>query len=287
MRNIGVRLLIFGALSYIAVLLTLVCFQRSLLYIRGAEGTKTPADFGLPFERLSITAKDGTHLAAWHIANRSVPDAVMLVYFQGNFGGLSDRAKVTPLFERLGVQTLMATYRGYGNSERGPTDGPTEDGLTLDGQAVYDYAKKSVPESKIFIWGHSLGAAVAAKIASQNHPAGLILESPFSTIYAMASERYPWLLLQPWMLCDKWNNIESVAARKMPLMVLVAENDTIIPHSMGLNVYEAANQPKDLILMHGIDHNDLPENFGLVEESVREWIRGAISTNGDLSYPTK
>jgi fermentation-respiration switch protein FrsA (DUF1100 family) len=164
----------------------------------------------------------------------------------------------------------MMSYRGFGASSG---DGPTENSVYEDAAAMLDYARKQSPEDKLIVWGHSLGAAVAAHIGSNPTVDGVVLENPFTSVIDMARVRYPILPIREWMLLDRFPVIEAVTSIKAPLLVLVAEHDTIIPPRMGEAVFNAAHEPKTLRVLRGIDHNQLPEAFEQHRQFVADWAK--------------
>ncbi len=260
--------------SYILLVTLIVFAQRSLIYSPTIEGSKIPTDFGAKFERISIPASIGPIRQGWFVRDESNPKPI-LVYLQGNGGALSARAKVSALFSSIGVDTVMLSYRGYGDSGFGQI-GPTETHIYEDAQAAYDFARAHVPENKIIVWGHSLGAAVAAYLGTRNHPAGVILESPFTSIESMAPVRYPWLWIPSFLIFDKFPTIEYVKNLNAPLLVMVAQRDTIIPPSFGAAVFEAAKEPKTFLSLTETGHNDLPERFEQFREPISRFIESVI-----------
>jgi len=271
---------------YLAIILSAAFFQRSLIYFPAAEGKLLPSDFGMEFERIRIPAPVGPARHGWFVhrnsAEKSAEKSIeqsqrgIVVYCQGNGGALSDRAKVTALFDSIGLDTIMLSYRGYGDSGFGQIT-PNEAHIYEDAQAAYDFARARFPERKIIVWGHSLGAAVAAFLGTKNSPAAVVLESPFVSISAMVPVRYPWLWVPEFLLRDKFPTIEYVTKINAPLLVLVAQLDTIIPPSQGAQVFANAKQPKTFLPLTGINHNELPDTFDTFRESIAQFIRKSVS----------
>jgi fermentation-respiration switch protein FrsA (DUF1100 family) len=99
---------------------------------------------------------------------------------------------------------------------------------------------------------------VAAWLATQTHPAGLILEGAFPSTLAISHKRYPWLLVPPFLVQDPFDTESYVQKRTCPLLEFHAEKDTIIPIDLGERVYSKAVEPKQFVVVKGIDHNDFP-----------------------------
>jgi hypothetical protein len=145
--------------------------------------------------------------------------------------------------------------------------------MNTDAHTAYDWLRaKGIPEERILIWGHSLGSSVAAQLTTQVHPAGLILEGAFPSIYAVSRVRFPWLLLAPAMVHDKFETERYVAARSCPLLELHAERDTIIPISLGERVFRSATEPKQWLLVKDTDHNDFPSVASIYKAPIQKFV---------------
>jgi fermentation-respiration switch protein FrsA (DUF1100 family) len=240
-------------------------------------GSNTPANFSVPYQDVTITASDQTKLAAWWLHHDDSDIRPVLVYCHGNGATLSSLAHVAAMFYGFGWDALLVDYRHYGHSQKGPS-GLTEDGIHLDVQAAFDWVKaKGIPEKRIIVWGHSLGSSFAAWLASRNNPAGLVLEGSFPSAYSMARYRYPWLLIPEFLVWDKINTGQYVSGLKVPLLVIHAQNDTIIPIKLGQEVFELARQPKEWMNVPGINHNDFPSVIDQykahIVELANSWIK--------------
>jgi hypothetical protein len=107
----------------------------------------------------------------------------------------------------------------------------------------------------IILWGTSLGGAVAIDVALQRSPAGLILESTFSSAKDVAKTAYPFLPVYL-TLRTKLNSIEKISQLRIPLLMMHGDQDSVIPLSLGKKLFAAANEPKEFYLIQGADHND-------------------------------
>jgi len=135
-------LIILAILAYCSVLVLMYVFQRSLMYF--PDRTRTPpAAVGLPqAEEVILTSSDGERLVAWHVPPRGAKPVV--IYFQGNAGGLNLRADRFRWLTGDGFGLFALSYRGYGGS----TGKPTEAGMLLDAAAAYEFADASRPPPK-------------------------------------------------------------------------------------------------------------------------------------------
>jgi len=135
---------------------------------------------------------------------------------------------------------------------------PSEPGLYQDALAAYEVliTTKQVPPERVVLFGRSLGAAVAGTLASQRPAAGLILESAFPSVAALARFHY-WGLPMDWLVSAEYNLADRLRQVRRPILVIHGDRDTLVPLQLGQAVFEAARPPKDLYVVHGADHNDL------------------------------
>jgi uncharacterized protein len=258
-------------LAYLTIVLGFVAFQRKLIYFPSALNGTTPQKFGLSFEDVRFKTSDGVTLNGWWIKHppSKTPPPVLL-YSHGNAANLSYLAETSKVFYDFGFDTFMFDYRGYGASQKAPIN---EAGLDQDSLAAYQWLQsKGCKEGQIFIWGQSLGSAVAANLASRTHPAGLILEGAFPSIFALSREIYPWLLIPPFLVFDKFDTEKHVANISCPLLMLHAQKDTIIPIKLGERVFQKAKDPKQWLVMEGINHNDFTEVAYQYKELIMKFV---------------
>jgi len=105
------------------------------------------------------------------------------------------------------------------------------------------------------LFGRSIGASVAGDLASRKPAAGLILESPFPSIAAMARVHYLGLPMH-WLLSGRFPLDERLARVSMPVLVIHGDQDDIVPIALGRNVFDAAHAPKSFYVIEGADHNN-------------------------------
>ncbi len=244
-------------LAYITILGGFLLAQRSLIFLPTPLNGDNPQKVGLSYQNVSFPSSDGTTLTGWWIHHRSGPSPrPVLLYCHGNGANLSLLSEVTKIFYEFGFDELLFDYRSYGASQRAPL---SEKAVDQDSLAAYRWLQaRGEPESRILIWGHSLGSSVAAWLATQTHPAGLILEGAFPSTLAISRQRYPWLWVPPFLIKDPFNTGDYVQKRTCPLLEFHAEKDTIIPIQLGRSVFEKAAEPKQWVVIKGIDHNDFP-----------------------------
>lgn len=209
-----------------------------------------PSRLGLPYQSITLTTADGERLAAWQLEPEQ-PRAD-IVYFHGNGGNLSVWLPVLGALHRHGLRVLAVDYRGYGLS----TGAPSEEGLYRDAEAAVRHAIGSrTPGRPLVFWGRSLGAAVAASATRVATPDGLVLESGFPD-KASVVRGYPMLRLLNIFGSYRFATSEILRGFKRPVLVMHGEADTIIPFSLGEELFEGLDGPKTFVRIRGGDHND-------------------------------
>lgn len=215
------------------------------------RGNWKPHD--LVFEDVWITAKDGTRIHGWFCPCEN-PRAVVL-FAHGNAGNLSDRAALMTYFQKqLRLTTLIFDYRGYGRSE----GRPTVSGVISDGLAAANFLEKhaGIDKSELVLMGRSLGGAIVVQIAPEIQPRGLIIESTFSSLKQIAKHHYSMLA---WLVPrNKLDSKTAIAGYKGHLLQSHGAADQVIPFDLGVELFNAANEPKQFIELENADHNDSP-----------------------------
>lgn len=237
-------------LVYAGVCAIMFFSQASYFYFPEKGIQATPDAFGMPFEDVRLETPDGESLGAWWIPADEVRGALVLCH--GNAGNISNRLDKIDFFRRLGLSVLAFDYRGYGTS----TGKPSERGTYLDaGAAVrFVHAVKGFPFEQIVLYGESLGGAVAVEAATHGVPAGLIVESSFSSAVAMAEHYYPWLPARL-LVRIKYDSLSKVSRIGCPKLFMHSAQDDVVPYKVGRALFEAAAEPKTFVLLQG-GHND-------------------------------
>jgi fermentation-respiration switch protein FrsA (DUF1100 family) len=223
--------------------------ERSLIYYPTRRLEATPADRDLPFEDVRVTAEDGVALHGWYVPGRR---QVTLLWCHGNAGNISHRVdNIGRLHQRLGVGTLIFDYRGYGLSE----GTPSEAGTARDARAFRAWLRRRDPgaAARVVYFGRSLGAAVATALAIEDPPDALILESPFTSVRAMANATLPGA---GYLFRSRYDTLAAIGRVRAPLLVLHGDADEIVPVAHGRAVFEAAGEPKRFVPIPGARHND-------------------------------
>ena len=243
----------FGAL-YILTLASpqaRALIDKQFIFFPEKELRGSPAQLGLSFEDVEFQAGDGVRLHGWFVPGDG---DITWIWFHGNAGNISDRLEnLMLLHNHLGANIFLFDYRGYGRSG----GRASEEGTYRDARGALDYvrSRQEVNPAKIVYFGRSLGAAVAAWLATQHSPHGLILESPFTSVKDMAKRAYPGLPLYL-LVRTKYDSLARIGDVTCPVLVLHGDRDETVPFSHGKKLFDAANEPKRFYSIAGAGHND-------------------------------
>ncbi|HUF47608.1 MAG TPA: alpha/beta hydrolase [Vicinamibacterales bacterium] len=251
---------VLSVLTVVGVVLFVIWLaQRSLIYFPDGD-LPSPAAVGLPdAEVVMFETEDGLHLEAWFVPARPPVADRTIVVFNGNAGHRGYRARLAALFAEYGFATLLVDYRGYG----GNPGLPSEAGLERDARAAIGYlaTRPDVDLTRVVYFGESLGAAVAIRLAQQYPPSALVLRSPFSSLVAIGQWHYPFMPVS-WLARDRYPSIERIGSIACPILVIAGDADRIVPIEDTRELFDAAPEPRQLVVIAGADHNDESLSFG-------------------------
>jgi uncharacterized protein len=264
-KNLGVYLLKFILIIFVIYFLLLVFlyfYQRNLLY-HPNENNYSGDKIAVDIEKVKIQTADNIELLGWY-HEKNLKDYKTLVYFHGNAGSLENRIHKLNHFQDMNINFLIIAWRGF-NGNKGK---PSEIGLYVDGKSAINWLiKKGVDEKNLILYGESLGTGVAAHLAQNKNYAGVILETPFTSMIDAAKNFYPYIPINL-LLKDKFENFKKVKKINAPILVMHGEIDQIVPFSMGKKIYEIANNPKYSYFTKYDDHMmEYDENLVLALKS--------------------
>jgi len=241
---------LLAAAVYAGLCLALFLFQARLVFLPSRTLAASPARIGLDYEDVWLQTADGIRVHGWYIPQPQARGT--LLFFHGNAGNIGDRLESIGIFHRLGLNTLIIDYRGYGKSE----GTPGEKGSYSDAEAAWRHLvdARRIPPQKVVIFGRSMGGGVASWLAARVAPAGLILESTFTSVPDMAAKVYPFfpVRLLARIRLDAKASLPGVHA---PVLVIHSADDEIVPIAHGRSLFDAAPEPKRFLELRG-GHND-------------------------------
>lgn len=250
--------------------------ERELLYRPMRDYGRSPADVGLAFEDVWIDVREengggSERVHAWWLSSgRS--DAPAILYLHGIRWSLGNNLFRIARWRELGFNVLAIDYRGFGRSDG---ELPSEAQIYADARAAWNELVARVPQPELrFIYGHSLGAAVALELgATVDNAAGVIAEAGFTSVADVVAESYAPLNL---LITQKFDALARAKALKTPALFMHGTADTYVPPAMSQKLFEAAPQPKQLHMIEGANHGNW-NGAGLAEyrRVVREFVAGA------------
>jgi fermentation-respiration switch protein FrsA (DUF1100 family) len=265
--------LVAGLLALILVLFW--SLQRRLIYLP-ASYVPRPAEVGLAnAAEVTFPTEDGLTLEGWFVPAQPPATADTVIVFNGNAGNRAYRADIALALARAGIAVLLFDYRGYG----GNPGSPSEQGLAMDARAALRHllSRPGIDPTRVAYFGESLGSGVAVKLAREQRPRALVLRSPFTSLVDTGRHHYPLLPVR-WLLADRFASIDAIAAIDAPLLVIAAAHDSIVPSEQSRRLFDAAREPKRLLILQGTDHNDLelaagPQTIDAISLLLRELAR--------------
>eukprot|EP00538_Stauroneis_constricta_P013669 CAMPEP_0119562470 /NCGR_PEP_ID=MMETSP1352-20130426/20551_1 /TAXON_ID=265584 /ORGANISM="Stauroneis constricta, Strain CCMP1120" /LENGTH=331 /DNA_ID=CAMNT_0007610883 /DNA_START=53 /DNA_END=1045 /DNA_ORIENTATION=+ len=284
-----------------AVVATILYFkQDSLLYFPEVGGLprrpgqnprryRNPSEHQIPYREEQILCEDGVQIHAWLLlrseAKKNVPT---LVFFHGNAGNIGLRLpNAIHMLQFLDANVLMVEYRGYGDSD---TVTPNEAGLKLDAEAALRHIAKhpKIDPSQIFVFGRSLGGAVAfhlAQYAEQNSLplAGVIVENTFLSISKMVDHLMPFVApLKGLVLRIGWNSEAIVPHLQSPVLYLAGAMDQLVPHSHMLTLWKTTKLSK-LLRLHVVPDGTHNETWMQGKQAYWDAINAFLKEAGHIS----
>jgi fermentation-respiration switch protein FrsA (DUF1100 family) len=215
-----------------------------------------PSQLGIEGEEIVLETEDGVRIHAFYLPAAGAGRG--LLFLHGNAGNASHRLPNAAELVRLGVHVLLLDYRGYGASE----GSPSEAGAYADARAGLSHLvrERGIPEQRIVVFGRSLGGAVAVDLAAGRDLAGVILESTFPSMRAVARSLFGPLLAG--LASDKFDSLGKISRLRAPLLFFHGDRDEIIDFELGRQLFEAAPEPKAFEAIRGAGHNDTVEVGG-------------------------
>jgi len=236
---------------YILLVIAVFFFQKNLLYHPSVDNYIKGQDVTEPteIEKVKITTRDNIDLLGWFY-NRDIQKFKTILFFHGNAGSLKNRTYKLNHFKDLKVNFLIFAWRGF-NGNKGK---PSEIGLYKDAESAIRWLKiKGINEKDIILYGESLGTGVAVEIAQNKNYAGIILESPFTSMVNMGKRYYPFFPVR-FLLKDKFESYKKLNNISVPILIMHGKVDKIVPYDMGKKMYELANEPKFFYSQEYGDH---------------------------------
>lgn len=200
------------------------------------------------------TRLHGLWLAAEPRAGEAAHDAPVMLYLHGSRWNVHSSAFRARRMQELGFSVLALDYRGFGKSDAVP---PSEELANEDARAAWDWLGKNYPNQRRYIFGHSLGGAIAIELASAvPDEAGIIVEGTFTSIAdVVGGSKWGWLPLGL-LISQRFDALSKVSQVGAPLLVVHGSRDSLVNPELGRRLFEAARAPKSFILVDGGSHHN-------------------------------
>ena len=233
---------------YIVIILFFYFYQRSLLYLP-SENNYLNDKISFNYKEIVIKTDTNVKLKSWFI-EKDLKKFKTILFFHGNAGNLFNRVYKLNELNKLDLNILIISWRGFSGSE----GEPTEKNLYHDAEEVVKWLNNlGVNNKNIILYGESLGTGVATELGKKNIFGGIILESPFTSIAKTAKIYYPYLPINL-VLKDRYDSIEKIQSITVPILIMHGKKDNIVPQKMGLELFEKANEPKFNYFPENDDH---------------------------------
>ena len=235
-------------LAYFIIILFVYFYQRNLLY-HPSENNYLNDKIIFNYEEILIETDKKIKLKSWFI-KKDLDKFKTILIFHGNAGNLFNRVYKLNELNKLDVNILLISWRGFsGNKGK-----PTEKNLYRDAdESVKWLNNQGVISKNIILYGESLGTGVATELGTSNAFGGIILESPFTSIANAAKIYYPYLPVSI-ILKDRYDSIGKIKNINTPIFIMHGKMDNIVPQQMGLELFEKANNPKYSYFPEDDDH---------------------------------
>ena len=235
-------------LFYLLILIFVFFYQRNLLY-HPFENNYSSDQTNFSYEEVFIPVLNGNNLKGW-FHKKDLNNKKTLIFFHGNAGDLRNRIYKLNLIKDFDINFLIVAYRGFSGNK----GSPTEAGLYEDARSVLNWLKnKNIREDQIIIYGESLGTGVSIEVGQNKKLAGIILESPFTSMVDAGKFYYPYLPVSL-LLKDRYETVKKLQNINSPILVMHGKKDKIVPFHMGVEVFEKANEPKFSYFPDNDDH---------------------------------
>jgi len=274
----AVFVLLYGGRLYVR--------QWSLIFRPRKENFGTPAVLHLGYEDIYLPAEDEIKMHGWWIPGAAAESKTVL-YFHGTTGNISYELRTINYLHSLGVNLLAVDYPGYGQSE----GKPDQKGCYLAAELALRYLQKEkrVVTGDIFLYGRSLGSAVATYLAAKQKFGGLVFHSGFTSVPDMAALMYPYLPVK--LFCHtRLNALKLISHCRCPVLILHSPTDEFIPFGHAQKVYAEALPPKKMIAISGSHFSSEWQSDKLVREQWVDLLNGETTNWGEhgdmISHPS-
>jgi len=251
---------------YIILMWVYYLVQERLLFVATPLQRVFKFKLASPYDEVYLDSEEGGTLHALHIKARESKG--LILYFHGNTGNLKRWAIVAEELTTYDRDVLVVDYRGFGKSH----GRRTQNTLYADAQLIYEYALTLWEEKDIVIYGRSLGTGLAVKVAADNSPSKLVLETPYYNMIDVAFYHFPFMPVKL-LLRFPFRSDKHIPKVRCAICIFHGTRDRIVPYKSGLKLYELISEDAshNMVTIPRGKHSNL-SNFPLFRDKMMEFI---------------
>ena len=238
LRRIFLYVFLSLIILYLSICAYMYIFQRNFLYHPYKNNYLRGEKLNAEIKEIFIPSTEGITLKSWFYKNSN--NKYTVLFFHGNAGELGNRIYKLNELKNLNLNYLIISWRGFSGNK----GSPTEQGLYNDAKNAVEWLEKNnIKKNKIILYGESLGTGVAVEIGQNQDFAGIILESPYTSIVDAAKIYYPYLPVDL-ILKDKYLSLKKIKNINSPILLMHGGADIIIPIAMGKKLFNEIQSKK-------------------------------------------
>jgi hypothetical protein len=229
-------------------------------------------------EEYNVALDNGHALHFWYLPQAHAAGAPTVLYLHGARWNMNGSVFRVSRWHNLGFNVLAVDYRGFGRSTEIL---PSEATASEDTRAAFDELKRHQPDAaRRYVYGHSLGGALAVDLASSVAPdqlAGVIIESTFTSIPDLVrGMRWGWVPGIGLVVTQRFDSAERIGKVKAPLLILHGTADSVVPHTMADELYQrAGSRDKRLVKIDGGSHSGFGGSTSVYREAVADFMHAS------------
>ena len=266
---------------YLVIMVLLWAFQERITFPAPRAALPDPQKVLGYGEQVELRMRDGTRLVGWYLPPASTTDHAVprlstpspaVLWFYGNGETIGAIWPIIRDFRPPSAALLVVDYPGYGASG----GRATEAGVYEAGELAYEMIARrpDVDRRRIYVYGRSLGSAIATRVAAGHEVAGLILESPFTSARDMAARHYR--IFPRALVRMRLDNLETIKRVHCPVLIFHGTADRLVPIEMGRRLAAAAPGPVEFVMIESAGHNDTYDVGGRgYRDRLWSFVRGA------------
>lgn len=258
LKKIFSAIFLIAFISYCIFCALVYFYPQMFFYNPSSEASRLEVAHSnsYPAQKVEYKAADGTDLYAWYTSSKN--NKPIIVFMHGNSYNIEKfYHKLVPLVE-VGYGTLLPEYRGFGDVSGKISQANLEQDAVAAVKWLYSQGYRN---QQIIIYGMSLGSYTATYttyiLGQSDSFKSLILEVPFDSMYEDVKQIINYPLPLKLIMRDKFDNLELIKKLRLPLLIMGASDDTLVPIQRAKRLYSVANEPKKMIVYSGAEHSEL------------------------------